>query len=59
MRCKACDTPMKENEIIWREEIKEHEELCLLCRQAALGFEVEALEYVDKLDDPHEVISDG
>lgn len=53
-RCKACDNVLKENEIVWREEIKQHEELCLLCRQASLGFDVEALEYIDTIDDPKE-----
>ena len=50
MRCKACDTPLKENEIIWHEELQSHEELCLKCRQAALDICIEDLETIDKLE---------
>tara|TARA_R100000306_G_C4337924_1_gene123704 strand:- start:101 stop:262 length:162 start_codon:yes stop_codon:yes gene_type:complete len=32
MRCKACDAVLKPPEIIWRPEIKQHEELCKKCR---------------------------
>ena len=33
MRCKSCDSVLSPNEIIWREETKEHEELCRNCRE--------------------------
>ena len=33
MRCKSCDSVLSPNEIIWREETKEHEELCRKCRE--------------------------
>jgi hypothetical protein len=33
MRCKSCDSILSPNEIIWREEIKDHEELCRKCRE--------------------------
>ncbi len=33
MRCKSCDSILSPNEIIWREEAKEHEELCRKCRE--------------------------
>ena len=33
MRCKSCDSILSSSEIIWNEEIKEHEELCRKCRQ--------------------------
>ena len=32
MRCKSCDSILSSSEIIWDEEIKEHEELCRKCR---------------------------
>jgi hypothetical protein len=34
MRCKACDSIMDANEILWDEEQKQHEELCRRCRDA-------------------------
>ena len=33
MRCKSCDSILSPNEIIWREETKEHEDLCRKCRE--------------------------
>tara|TARA_R100001082_G_scaffold90419_2_gene56935 strand:- start:17787 stop:18041 length:255 start_codon:yes stop_codon:yes gene_type:complete len=33
MRCKSCDSILQPSEIIWREETKEHEELCRKCRE--------------------------
>jgi hypothetical protein len=42
---------LKENEIIWREELQQHEELCLICRQAVSGLDVESLEIMDKMDE--------
>jgi hypothetical protein len=33
MRCKSCDSVLSPNEIIWREDTKEHEELCRKCRE--------------------------
>ena len=33
MRCKSCDSILSPNEIIWREEAKENEELCRKCRE--------------------------
>mgnify|MGYP003109798635 FL=1 len=32
MRCKACDKIMMPSEILWRPELKAHEELCKTCR---------------------------
>lgn len=32
MRCRACDSILKPNEIIWIEEYNTHEELCRKCR---------------------------
>lgn len=51
MRCRACDNLMKENEIKWREDIKEHEDLCLKCRQAVYGMAEEDLAVLDKLEE--------
>ena len=34
MRCKACDNIMKPEEIIWRERLKQFDELCFECRYA-------------------------
>jgi len=36
-RCKSCDAPLKDNEIIWRPELHQHEELCLKCRRLVFG----------------------
>lgn len=33
-RCKACDCKLKDTEILWRQDIKQFEELCLQCRMA-------------------------
>ena len=33
MRCKSCYSILSPSEIIWNEEIKQHEELCRKCRQ--------------------------
>ena len=32
MRCKSCNEIMTENEIVWYEERKEHEEFCSSCK---------------------------
>ena len=32
MRCKACDKIMLPSEILWKPELKAHEELCKICR---------------------------
>lgn len=51
MRCKACDKVMRENEIKWREDIKQHEELCLKCRQAVYNITEEDLAVIDQLEE--------
>jgi hypothetical protein len=33
MRCKSCDEVMKASEILWYEDIGEHESLCTRCRK--------------------------
>ena len=38
MRCKACDTVLKEEEIIWREKRKQWEDLCTVCRNEILYY---------------------
>lgn len=32
MRCRACDKPLKSSEIIWRQDLGQHEDLCRKCR---------------------------
>ena len=41
MRCKACDKVMEDTEIIWNEELKEHEELCSKCLKLIHDYEEE------------------
>lgn len=36
-RCKLCDNVMKPNEIIWRAERGQHEDLCRQCRKLVLS----------------------
>ena len=36
MRCRACDKVMAPTEIIWREDLQDHEDFCLSCRQKHL-----------------------
>lgn len=50
MRCKACNAIMQENEIKWREDIGEHEDLCLKCRKEIYEISTEDLEVIDKLE---------
>lgn len=42
MRCKACNSIMEENEIIWIEELGMHEELCTHCKRIVAEAEVDA-----------------
>lgn len=37
MRCKACNSKLKEHEIIWRADRHEFEELCLVCRNVVFS----------------------
>ena len=50
-RCKACNAIMKENEIKWKPELNEHEDLCLRCRQSVYNLSEEDLETMDKLEE--------
>ena len=50
MRCTSCNEPLKENEIIWRADIGDHETLCLRCRRIVFGQSEEDLEAMDLLD---------
>ena len=47
MRCKSCNKPLKESEIIWRPELGEHEDLCLKCRQVVYDLTDEDAEAID------------
>lgn len=51
MRCKACNNKMKPNESKWIEELKRHEDLCLVCRQSVYEMSIEDLETMDKLEE--------
>ena len=31
-RCRACNTPLRSNEVIWYRDIHRYEELCTKCR---------------------------
>ena len=33
MRCAACNSVLKDEEIIWRHEVKQWEDLCRTCRR--------------------------
>jgi len=57
MRCKACDSSMTPNEIIWDEERQEHEELCLSCRKFLLSIEDEDLPAISYPEDGFEMFS--
>lgn len=49
MRCKACDAVLQPAEIIWREEIKAHEDLCRRCRGEVAVLDELPLTYYDDL----------
>lgn len=49
-RCKACDNPLSESEIIWREDIKQHEELCRKCRAEVYDLSIDDIETIDKFN---------
>lgn len=36
-RCKACDKPLDEHEIIWNEDLAQWEDLCKVCIEIALS----------------------
>lgn len=46
-RCKSCDKVLESEEIIWREEIAQHEELCRKCRDAVFSYDGLEIVYVD------------
>lgn len=48
-RCKACNSILKEGEMVWKEELKTHEDLCLKCRNQIYDIAIEDLEVLDKL----------
>lgn len=50
MRCKSCNKILKENEIIWRPEQGQHEELCMSCRNIVFNLSEEDQIAVDLLD---------
>ena len=52
-RCKGCNAILQENEIKWRQDLKQHEDLCLKCRQASSinGFSEDDLTVLDKLEE--------
>lgn len=50
-RCAACNNIMKDNEIKWREDIQQHEDLCLGCRREVYDLSIEDLETLDKLEE--------
>jgi len=57
-RCKSCDAPLKDNEIIWRPELHQHEELCLKCRRLVFGITEEdqaAIDTLMSIGDEHDV----
>lgn len=50
MRCKSCNKIMRESEVIWRQDLQQHEDLCLRCRQIVYGYSAEDQETIDLLD---------
>lgn len=50
-RCKACNAILKETEIKWDPIRKEHEDLCLKCRQSVYNISAEDLASLDKLEE--------
>ena len=50
MRCKCCNEPLSENEIIWKQDIQQHEDMCYLCRRAV---------YVDVQQDDIAIVNDN
>ena len=54
MRCKCCNKVLEESEIIWYEDIKEHEDMCLACRNSVL--EMESQHVVDAMYSDEELI---
>jgi hypothetical protein len=49
-RCKACNAILKENEMKWREDIKQHEDLCIKCRSSVYDLSVDDIEVIDDLE---------
>ena len=41
MRCKACDALLDKHECQWDEELKEHEDMCYICRGIIADAEAE------------------
>ena len=41
MRCKSCDSVMEETDIVWYNDIEEHEELCSKCLKIIHDLETE------------------
>jgi len=44
-RCRACDAILEESEIIWKPDVKRHEDLCRCCRK--IIFDLESNESLD------------
>ena len=40
-RCKACDAVLDKHEIVWDEELKQHEDMCHVCRGIVADAEYE------------------
>jgi len=51
LRCRACQEPMKENEIRWDPIRKTHEDLCTKCLSIALGISEQDIIDIELSDD--------
>ena len=50
-RCAGCNVILKDNEIIWRKDIEQWEDLCRRCRHIALDLPEDAIEVIDAVED--------
>ena len=48
-RCAACNEILTATEIIWYEDIKEHEPVCRKCRAISLDIPIEDVEAMDAI----------
>ena len=50
-RCAGCNVVLKDNEIIWRKDIEQWEDLCRRCRHIALDLPEDAIEVIDATEE--------
>jgi hypothetical protein len=55
MRCKCCDKTLEEYEIIWYEDIQQHEDLCTECKTVV--YEMESQHVVDSMYSDEELLN--